>query len=237
MATPKKIKAIVTKCQIIDNRIMLLEMKPLKRVPNFTPGQFLHMALGEYDPSGPWPESRVFSIASSPEMRQDRINLLISKQGKFTRRIFNEITVGKELWIKLPYGDFTLNNRLEEPNIFIAGGTGISPFLSILKNNFIDYRSIELYYGIRSIDYFIDKNFLIHKCETDLKFEMEVFIENEDLNHFRMGLIDIKYIYNQHKNEQCNYFLSGPKKMIDIFSNYLMSKGVPEKRVIIDSWE
>ena len=237
MATPKKIKTTVTQCQIIEDRVMILEMKPTKRVPNFLPGQFSHLALDSYYPSESWPESRVFSIASSPESRHEHIDLVISKQGKFTNRIFSEIKVGIELWIKLPYGDFTLNNRLEENNIFIAGGTGISPFLSILKSNINSYHSIKLYYGIRNIEYFIDKNFFIHKYENDPKFEMEIFIENEKSNHFRKGLIDIQYIYNQHKNEQCNYFLSGPKTMIDTFSNYLMSQGIPEKRVVIDSWE
>jgi len=237
MATPKKIEAIVTKRQIIDNRVMLLEMKPTKRVPNFSPGQFLHLALDKYDPSESWPESRVFSIASSPDTRQERISLLISKQGKFTQRMFEEIAENKELWIKLPYGDFTLNNRLEEENIFIAGGTGISPFLSILKSNLEDYHSIKMYFGIRSIEYFIEKSFLIHKQKIDPNFDMEIFIENNNSTEYKSGVIDIQYIFYKHRQEKCNYFLSGPKKMIDTFSNYLTKQRVQEKRIIIDSWE
>ena len=38
-------------------------------VPRFTPGQFLHLALDPYDADGFWPDSRVFSIASSPDAR------------------------------------------------------------------------------------------------------------------------------------------------------------------------
>ena len=37
---------------------------PNGRAPRFRPGQFLHLALDAYDPSGFWPDSRVFSIAS-----------------------------------------------------------------------------------------------------------------------------------------------------------------------------
>ena len=43
-----------------------------RRCPLFKPGQFLHLAIDPYDGAGFWPESRVFSIASSPRDR-DRL--------------------------------------------------------------------------------------------------------------------------------------------------------------------
>ena len=54
--------------QVIDHgeRVYTLALRPERPVPRFRPGQFLHLALDPYDPSGFWPESRVFSIASPP---------------------------------------------------------------------------------------------------------------------------------------------------------------------------
>ncbi|TSA26625.1 FAD-dependent oxidoreductase [bacterium] len=237
MATSKKIKAVICKCKIIDDRVLLLRMKPQKRVPNFNPGQFLHLTLDKYDPCEQWPESRVFSIAISPETRMEKIEIIISKQGKYTNRIFEEIQLGREIWLKLPYGDFTLNDRLGENNIFIAGGTGISPFLSILKSNVSKDQKIRLYYGIKNSRYFVDKNFLLDKINSDFNFKLEVFIENSDDNQYLDGALNIEYIYNQNRTPKSNYFISGPKEMIDTFSNYLLHQRIDEERIIVDSWD
>lgn len=239
MATPKKVLVTVKKYNVINDRVMTLDFKPEKRMPNFKPGQFLHLTLDEYDYSKPWPESRVFSIASSPSERKKLISLIISKQGKYTGRIINEINNGKQLWIKLPYGDFTIKDRLSDSNVFIAEGTGVSPFLSILKTKYENPAPIKLYYGIRSADYFIDKDFLINKNYNDDNFEMEVFIEEKAKgdNKYKKGMLSIQYIFDNNKNEKCNYFLSGPKSMIDYFSQFLIDKKVNKNRIIVDEWE
>ena len=54
---------------VIDHgeRVYTVDLAPSMPVPRFTPGQFLHLALDPYQADGFWPESRVFSIASSPE--------------------------------------------------------------------------------------------------------------------------------------------------------------------------
>ncbi|MBD3420529.1 MAG: hypothetical protein GF398_10465, partial [Chitinivibrionales bacterium] len=45
-----------------------------------------------------------------------------------------ELEIGKDVWLKLPYGHFIIDScvKPEQDVILIAGGTGISPFLSFL---------------------------------------------------------------------------------------------------------
>ena len=64
MGMPRKIRCTVER--IIDHggRVYSLDLTPSSPVPSFRPGQFLHLTVDEYDPSGFWPESRVFSVAS-----------------------------------------------------------------------------------------------------------------------------------------------------------------------------
>ena len=50
-------------------RVYTVALRPERPAPRFRAGQFLHLALDPYDPSRFWPESRVFSIASSPSQR------------------------------------------------------------------------------------------------------------------------------------------------------------------------
>ena len=146
MSVPRKVKAVVIDLIRYRDNITLYRFKPEFGV-KFKPGQFLHLALDEYDPSYNWPESRVFSIANAPG--KEFIDILISPKGSFTNRIINEISVGRQVWLKLPFGTFNFHDSSGKDVILIAGGTGISPFISFLeyliegKNG---YRSINLFF-------------------------------------------------------------------------------------------
>src|SRR5258708_38967525 len=56
---------------IIDHgdHVYTLALRLERPAPRFRAGQFLHLALDPYDPSGFWPEPRVFSLASPPAPR------------------------------------------------------------------------------------------------------------------------------------------------------------------------
>ena len=66
MAIVKKYLAEVVH---IENKVegtYTVEFKSLSGPFKYLSGQFLHLALDEYDPSSGWPESRCFSMQSSP---------------------------------------------------------------------------------------------------------------------------------------------------------------------------
>ena len=69
MSTPRKIRCVIEGVADHGDRVYTVDLKPERPVPAFRQGQFMHLTLDEYDPSGFWPESRVFSIASSPVER------------------------------------------------------------------------------------------------------------------------------------------------------------------------
>ena len=89
----------------------------------------MRLALDEYDPSGFWPKSRVFSIASSPQ-QHERLSITYSLQGRFTARMEKELAEGKWMWIKLPYGEFIFQGI--GAVVVFAGGTGITAFTAFL---------------------------------------------------------------------------------------------------------
>ena len=131
MSMPRKIRCTVA--DIIDHggRVYTVDLVPATSVPQFQPGQFLHLTADDYDPAGFWPESRVFSIASSPRER-GRIRICYSVKGRYTTKLEQVLKVGGEVWIKLPYGDFVINGTSDV--VLIAGGTGISAFTAFLQS-------------------------------------------------------------------------------------------------------
>src|SRR5512137_1921961 len=104
---PQKLRCEVS--EVIDHgeRVYSVLLAPEKPAPRFLPGQFLHLALDPFRPGDFWPDSRVFSIANSPAER-DRLRITYAVKGAFTARMEAELAAGREAWVKLPYGEFTI---------------------------------------------------------------------------------------------------------------------------------
>ena len=242
MPTPVKLPAEVKNIIHHVDGVKSFIMKPLKPCPNFKPGQFLHLAIDEYDPSFHWPESRVFSIANSPT-RRDKLKVTFSVKGDYTEKMYNEVKSGDVLWLKLPYGSFLIPDHDAEI-VLIAGGTGITPFVSFLEYVIDNQKgfNIRLYYGVRSPEYLLFDS-LLNECKKSLNnFTCHIYCEtinNKDtLNIVKKGMLSIKTIlYETIENKNSIYYLSGPQQMILNFRKELMMNDILEKKIKIDEWE
>ncbi|HPL96912.1 MAG TPA: FAD-dependent oxidoreductase [Smithellaceae bacterium] len=235
MATPVKVKALVTRVVKHTPSVVSYQFAPQGRVPKFHPGQFLHLALDAYSPDRPWPESRVFSIASATSERARELSVTISVKGTYTQRIFNTLQEGSECWLKLPYGEFLFPD--DRPLALVAGGVGITPYLSLLKHR-LEIRSsqpIRLSYGVRSAEYYLFGE-LLNRCEAELpNFHMAVYCEDGSVPGNR-GILDIAAIHDAAPGKAL-FFLSGPPAMISAFRNRLSGLGVEQNRIRVDDWE
>ena len=110
MPVTQKLACVVEQVVAHGERVYTLALRPERLVPRFRAGQFLHLALDPYDPSGFWPESRVFSIASPPAQR-DTVRITYAVHGRFTARMESDLVEGRQVWIKMPYGDFVVDRR------------------------------------------------------------------------------------------------------------------------------
>jgi ferredoxin-NADP reductase len=208
--------------------IFTLEFKSLNGKYKYQPGQFLHIALDfDYDGSGQWPESRCFSMQSNPKEENIKITYVI--KGQFTKLMEQNLRIGSEVWLKLPYGDLFTQLHNKENTVFIAGGTGITPFLSLFTHDsFNEYVNPHIYLGFRSKDYNIYEEEINRMCNA-FKF-IKLFYENSD------GVVDIEHIFSENGKTSI-YFISGPPVMIKIFKKQLISKGVPSTQILTDDWE
>lgn len=241
MAAPRKVNAIVTGLERYRDNITLYRLKPQIQV-RFKPGQFLHLALDSYDPSYNWPESRVFSIANAPG--KDYIDILVSPKGSFTNRIINEIYVGRQVWIKFPFGSFNFSASTGKDIVLIAGGTGISPFISFLEDSMKDpaaYNSIHLFYGVRHNELILFEEKLVEFSQRNREFRYTIYCEqtNRDMSAgLNKGILPSGPLIDQISLlPDPVYYLSGPKSMIECFENELNYRSVQTERIFYDKWE
>lgn len=232
MAMVKKYLAGVVQVDNLVEGIYTVKLKSLSGPFRFFPGQFLHLALDEYDPSSGWPESRCFSMQSSPS--EDLIRITFAVKGNFTRRMQRDLTQGRQVNIKLPYGDLFLKPHNKMNTVFIAGGTGITPFLSLFTSQwFQGYTNPRIYLGFRSRHHNIynDELNLLKTGVTNLSpCDPKIFYED------KTGRLDINQIYLEN-GPGSDYFISGPPTMIKGFKENLILNGVPASQLLTDDWE
>ena len=227
------IKKYLSRIVSIQNHfegLYTLEFESLGGTYKYLPGQFLHLALDlNYDGSGQWPESRCFSMQSNP--RDKNVIITYSVKGVFTKQMQESLKVGSEVWLKMPYGDLFTQEHSKENTVFVAGGTGVTPFLSLFcHESFSEYNNPKLYLGLRDKNYHIYKDELKKAGQVNPDFEINILYESES------GKLNIEDILKKNGNERI-YFISGPPIMIKNFKNSLIVAGVDESLIKTDDWE
>jgi ferredoxin-NADP reductase len=245
MAQPVRFQATVE--QIIRHTpdVATLHLHAARRLPRFTPGQFVHLTVDDFDPASFWPESRVFSVANAVADRRS-VKLTISRQGEYTGRIIDGLQPGDSVWGKGPYGEFVLDgSHGYQRAVLIAGGTGITPFGAFmdaaLTAGHLPVAEAILYYGAQTEDLLLYRA-LADQCADKVPgFEVRYFSEAKpraDNPAVRHGRLDIAAILaEQSDTARTAFFLSGPKAMIDTFETYLQTQGLALEQILIDAWE
>lgn len=236
MAVVQKIQCRVGKIIPHGNHVYTLALKPAKLVPRFKPGQFLHLALDDYDPSRFWPESRVFSIASSPNER-DKLIIFYSVKGRFTARMEAELAEGRQVWVKLPYGDFVIEG--DKDVALFAGGTGISAFTAYiggltqeLSNN------VYLVYGAREEGLLIYRELIEEQVKKIPFLRVIYFSENGGSAFIEKGSLAVNKIWPKVKAPHDTvFYISGPPVMLKALREELLDLGILKDNIKIDAWE
>jgi methionine sulfoxide reductase heme-binding subunit len=99
---------------------------------NFLAGQYISVGVPKLLYSDPKGASRVFSISSSPNDK-NKLSVAFRDSGSGFKRTLMELPLGSLVDIEGPFGYFTLPKDTSHPLVFIAGGIGITPFLSMIR--------------------------------------------------------------------------------------------------------
>jgi NAD(P)H-flavin reductase len=122
---------ITTKAEIrlekeISDTLFLLSVT-LQRYKEWVPGMFMQITQKEKTASEPWLDGHSFSFAS---WGSEKALILVRKEGMFTTELVRRSVDGFTTSVRYPFGDFLLTASKEK--VFLAGGAGISVFLSYL---------------------------------------------------------------------------------------------------------
>ena len=230
MPVVRRLACVVERVVDHGEHVYTVTLAPGPSAPAFRPGQFLHLALDSWEPGGFWPESRVFSIASSPTER-DRLAITYAVKGAFTTRMERELAPGRSVWVKLPYGEFTVDPSRDA--VLFAGGTGVTAFTAFLGSlPATGAQRVALFYGARTPDLFVYGEFATRRAREAAGLDVHLVCEASD------GRLSAATAWPVVQTlDDPAFYLSGPPAMLAALTEQLRERGMAEADIRTDAWE
>jgi propane monooxygenase reductase subunit len=204
----------------------------------FFPGQYVDFKVPGHDET-----TRSFSMANTSTSDGGLLEFVIKiyPDGLFSRFLDNEVAVGDRLDVTGPFGVFTLRDAPSADLVYVGGGAGMAPILSLLRS--MSERGLErkatFYYGARR--------------RKDLCFEKDLEALQETLPDFHyvpalsepdegddwdgeVGLITDVMRRRETDLSRADAYVCGPPPMVEAALELLPALGVADKRIFYDKF-
>ncbi len=194
----------------------------------FRAGQYAWLTLGD----SPFTlQQNPYSFSSSDQLSPGRLEFTAKELGDFSERIADAET-GSDAFLEGPYGLFCLED--EAPGaIFIMGGIGITPAISILRSarDRSDQRPFIVIYGNSRWDEIAFRNELESlQRQMNLRVVHVLSDAGDDPNwQGETGYITQEILQRQIGDQERDYpiFVCGPEPMMDSVEEALLAIGIP----------
>lgn len=215
------LKLIQKKTELSD--VTTFIFKPENPV-TWKPGQFFHYVL-HHRPTDERGSDRWFTISAAPFENHIQITTRLNseKSSSFKKELFS-LKIGDEIEISDLDGDFVISDPTKQ-YVFIAGGIGITPFRSILKQ--LDHQrqpiNVTLLYANR------DKNIVFKKeleeiAKNNTNFQIHYIFSPERIDEKK-----IKELVSDIKKPL--FYISGPEPMVESIGDILKKMAIPKKHI------
>ncbi len=202
---------------------------------DFTPGMF---AMLEYRNES-YKVARAFSIANAPP--SDYFEFLIALiHGQLTSRL-EAAKTGDVYYLSAPYGQFKFDIESASKLLFLAGGTGLAPFLSMLRQAKSLSKKIDcvLLYSVKYPDEIINKEEL-NAMGQELGMKLTVTVtrpkEGDGWNG-ETGHVDAEMILRHTADfKERTAYICGPPAFVKGLKEALVSLGVNERSIKAEMW-
>ncbi|MEA2282307.1 MAG: propane monooxygenase reductase component [Solirubrobacteraceae bacterium] len=237
---PRTVRTKVTALEPLTHDIRLLRLamangdEPLP----FKPGQYVDIQI-----PGNAAEHRSFSMANTTSTAEElEFMIKLYPDGHFSGLLEQgTIAVGDELSITGPYGVFTLRASSPRRLVFIGGGAGMAPILSLLRSmaESGNERPAVYYYGARKqSDLFgLEELERLAAELKDFRFVPALSeVDPDDEWHGETGLITEVVERMEDDLTDVDAYLCGPPPMVDAAIAMLGAEGVPETHIYFDKF-
>lgn len=203
--------------------------------PFFRAGQYasIQMKIGDSLVSRP------YSIVSTPRQAlEDKLVLAVECAGFVSDYLNKQAQVGDRFVMTEPSGEFHYETLRDSRNIIcIAGGSGITPFMSMagsLAEGDENYQ-MTLFYGARTaaqLAYKTELDALAARCDG---LKVVYVLSEEEQAGCEQGFVSAELMEKYATLSDSTFFLCGPQAMYDFVAKELAPMSLPKKAVHRDA--
>jgi hypothetical protein len=156
----------------------------------------------------------------------------------------DSVKIGDVLSVKAPAGNFYINGDSATQAVFIAGGIGVTPMVSMLQWCLAEQptRIVHLYYGVRCSADHAFKAQLAGMAASNRNFRLHVVYSNPlsgdvvgtDFQH--NGYIDIDLLRRTLPHGNHEFYVCGPSAMMESVVPSIVARGVPMSDVHFEAF-
>lgn len=210
----------VSKVENLPGDIIDIEMRPRYRMLNFAPGQFIYISFEQFG----FDVYHPFSIASSN--KDSTLRLIIKQLGDHTIAL-KDLNVGTLARVKGPFGGFTFNDKKHPKQLWIAGGIGITPFLSkahSLRHSSQQTPEITMLHFARTTEEAVDRH------ELDLIEKTHKAFSYTCLDQEKFGIVSLKAVTEQlGPLDDYAIYMCGPPPMLNAYEAQAKELGLDKQ--------
>lgn len=198
---------------------------------DYAAGQFAWLNVGH---SAYSLHENPFSISSAPASGPE-VSFMIKELGDFTRTV-GQIEPGTVAHLDGAYGNLSVDGRTEPGVALIAGGIGIAPLLSILRQMRLteDPRKVRIIYGNKAADQIA--------CRSELDAEDVRYVLSEPPDGWTgaTGLIAPELLDNTFTPDEIAdwvFVICGPARMMEVVEDHLIARGTPSHQILTERFD
>lgn len=222
----------VTNVDSITNNVVELTLQPEHYRLSHETGNFVYLTVYDRDLEAGYGEEHPYTISSSPE--EPALRIAIKGLGDASRAIQN-VSEGSRATVEGPYGRFfTHPNEVVAPELWVAGGIGITPFLARMRylNRIGQPADVCLIFCVQD-----ETRELFGDELRSLASGLPGF--NLQFHHFyRQDPVSLEYVENVCPDiMQRLIHICGPRPLNDLLVQHARSAGVPASSIHTEEFE
>lgn len=195
---------------------------------SFIPGQYVRIRT---TPEGPW---RSYSMANAPGETRLSFYVRLVPNGEFSTWLKEKAEIGDTIELDGPRGSFFLRAE-DRPRLFVAGGSGLAPFLSMLRHlgTQDDGQKTTLIVGARTGQHLFAQAEIAAMADANPNLRIAYAVESNPVDGARIGY-PTDLIPELGLSAAERVYVCGPPPMVDAVKNSMSRIGLDKAAALYE---